>query len=242
MNPSFARLNVYPSGLKRKWKEIEREKSVKKCNDFFKILPSYYKDQVSSINGLLRMLCYKFELDYGNVKNWFFYEPWLEINVLFLPDNEDELIRFKTMMRSFKRIMIERVCYYFFLSKKEYNFMIQADVIEKPTKSPDPDWYCNNKNEMCFGALRYHHCSEITKMMLNENFKINSPESLGVEAQISRTIHPLCNNMGLLWIDEMKICLRRGFLIMLFLICGFNRRNRVKWIWEKIFRQKYLGL
>lgn len=76
-----------------------------------------------------------------------------------------------------------------------------------------PDWFCKSDKECLAGAKIMSACSGIVEEMYYEQSAIE--RGYGVEAQVQRTIHRLCNPLGINYLDESKICFRQGWICFL---------------------------
>lgn len=148
----------------------------------------------------------------NNIKYiWHFYEPFVEIT--WISEND-----------VFLNNIIE------LLNKNN----IKIESIKTPKDGYFIDWFCCNDLEKEFGGKRYSLCADFVKIY-NE-YKNSVDAGKGLKEQIKRTIHGICNPLGLNYIDECKICFSRGLICLLFSFFSFNRAI---WIYTKIFRQKY---
>jgi len=106
--------------------------------------------------------------------------------------------------------------------------------IEKPTGDGMADWFCNNDREREFGGKRHALSGEFVALINEYEEDINRGK--GVNEQVKRTIHTICNPLGINYIDEAKICFSRGLICVLF---RFFKFKTAVWIYKNIFRQKY---
>jgi len=147
---------------------------------------------------------------------WFFYEPYVEIT--WLSTNKSDSEHFINMIR---------------------DVLDDANIKDfKITNSEEsgfgPDWFCKSEEEMYFGAKRYSICRQFVELYNDYKRAVDNGKTL--KEQIKRTIHGLCNPLGLNYKDEAYICFSRGLICLLF--CLFNFKTAV-WIYTKIFRQKF---
>lgn len=146
---------------------------------------------------------------------WFFYEPHVEIT--WLSDN-------KKTSELFIR-QIKRIC-------KQNN--INNCKVTRPSAGKFGDWFCLNEREREFGAKRHSLCRQFVE--LYNEYKDDVDSGKGLEEQVKRTIHTLCNPLGLNYLDEARICFSRGLICLLFRFFSFQK---AVWIYTKIFKQKY---
>jgi hypothetical protein len=151
--------------------------------------------------------------DLGVKYIWHFYEPYIEITWYSTPEQALEV---------------------YGIIKKVLRECGLSDDIEMPTGKDMADWFCHNDKEREFGGKRHALCGEFVQLI--DEYKDAIKEGKGVEEQVKRTIHTICNPLGLNYIDEAKICFSRGLICILFRFFNFNR---AVWIYRNIFRQKY---
>jgi hypothetical protein len=144
---------------------------------------------------------------------WHFYEPYIEIT--WYGTDAQAAIVYKIIEWALIRRNIKT-------------------KIEKPTGDGMADWFCNNVEEREFGGKRHALSAEFVAL-INE-YEDAIVLGKGVNEQVKRTIHTICNPLGINYIDEAKICFSRGLVCVLFRF--FNFKNAV-WIYKNIFRQKY---
>lgn len=153
--------------------------------------------------------------DYGIENIWHFYEPYIEIT--WLNDNVKQNQQFINALWG----------------------VLESENIKDGTitlNAPDQwaDWFCKNEHERYFGALIHSHCSKMATLFDVYSYHIRNGK--GKKEQVKRTIHRLCNPLGLNYMEEAGICFSRGLICLLF--CFFSFKKAV-WIYTKIFRQKY---
>lgn len=144
---------------------------------------------------------------------WHFYEPCIEIT--WLSENNCE-----EMIQDIKKYL--------------NNLGIYDCVFKYPFNGEFADWFCTSEREMEFGAKRHSLCSEFVD--LYHEYKDSVDGGKGKRKQVERTIHTLCNPLGIDYITEAKLCFSRGLICALFCIFSFD--NAV-WIYRNIFRQTY---
>lgn len=174
---------------------------------YFNELPNVYYPIIKEI------------IDYAqrnNIKHiWFFYEPHVEITwISDLKHTSRLLIK-----------QIRRIC-------KKHG--INNVKVTYPQDGVFADWFCNSDEEREFGAKRHALCAEFVK--LYNEYKEPVDNGKGLREQVKRTIHTLCNPLGLNYMDEAYICFSRGLICLLFRFFSFQK---AVWIYTKIFRQKY---
>lgn len=143
---------------------------------------------------------------------WCFYEPYVEIT--WISDN-------KKAERLYSGI--EQI-----LDRNNIN------DLEKSSNPDFADWYCESDLEREFGAKRHHLCSEFVELF--KKYEESIEEGKGKRKQVERTIHTLCNPLGINYKEEAKICFSRGLICLLFTWFSFQK---AVWIYTKIFRQEY---
>lgn len=175
-------------------------------NNFSKLAEKYYPI-VKHIKELAS--------DFNIYCMWHFYEPHVEITWL----NNDEYINNKL----------------FDVIEKYLQSIGIDDYRRKYPKDGDfADWFCKSNAEREFGAKRHALCSEFVD--LYNEYKIVVDEGKGLRKQVERTIHTLCNPLGIDYKTEAKLCFSRGLICLLFCYLSFD--NAV-WVYRKIFRQEY---
>ncbi len=145
---------------------------------------------------------------------WYFYEPFIEMTWL-----ADEKTSNKFIEKA-KKI----------LEQNNINDL----RIHLPEQGWHPDWFCCNDRELEFGAKR--HTLSFDFVNLIEQYREDIEKGKGVKEQVKRTIHTICNPLGLNYMDEAYICFSRGLICLLFRFFSFKK---AVWIYTKIFRQKY---
>lgn len=151
----------------------------------------------------------------GAVRAWYFFEPFIEIT--WVADEKDAETIHKTGLDLITKL--------FPGSEVEYL---------TPSNGNFQDWYCIGQSEYEFGAERHAHCCEWVKSYIK--YKDGVDNGKGVERQVARTIHTLCNPLGLSYIEEGKICFSRGLFCLLARWFPFKV---ARWIYKYIFFQKY---
>jgi hypothetical protein len=145
---------------------------------------------------------------------WHFYEPFIEITWYGSSKNSNEFIK------DLKIFLLDN-------SITDYK-------IYTPKDGEFADWFCCNDKEKEFGGLRHAWCSQFVELI--DKYEKDIEKGKGVNEQIKRTIHCVCNPLGLNYTEEAKICFSRGLICLLFKY--FNHKKAV-WIYTKIFKQKY---
>ena len=149
--------------------------------------------------------------------SWFFFEPYVEITWVY-PDFVDP----KDVLSKIKR----------YLKRRNITDYKIGDNIKGHNYG---DWFCNSEKEKEFGCKVHVLCAEFVKLYYDYKDSVDNGKTL--EKQISRTIHRLCNPLGLNFWDEAKICFRRGIICSVYTIF-FEQPKISKFILEKIFRFK----
>lgn len=146
---------------------------------------------------------------------WHFYEPFVEMTWITNPENNKKI----------KKI-IKDAC-----KKNKINDCKFENG--HPAKGFKPDWFCNNEGEMKFGAARHALSAQMVEAIETSRPWIEA--GLGIEEQISRNIHTICNPMGLNYRDEGKICFSRGLMCYLY---WYLPAKVARFLYVKVFRQK----
>lgn len=174
----------------------------------FKELAEKYYPIVRHIKGLA------WDKNIHNI--WHFYEPHVEITWV---DRDDDYISNK-------------------LFDEIENYLKSIGINDYKRKYPKDgefsDWFCTSDREREFGAKRHALCSEFVD--LYNGYKKDIDEGKGLRKQVERTIHTLCNPLGIDYKTEAKLCFSRGLICLLFCYLSFD--NAV-WVYRKIFRQEY---
>lgn len=142
---------------------------------------------------------------------WHFYEPHIEITWMSDETQAKKLYKF-----------IEKVL-------KEEGI---TDL--KKEQGMGEDWFCLSALEREFGGKRHALSSDFVDLVDNYGSSIETGK--GIHAQVGRTIHTICNPLGINYWDEAKICFSRGLICVLFRFFEFSK---AVWIFKNIFRQKY---
>lgn len=148
---------------------------------------------------------------------WHFYEPYVELT--WLTDDKEAAEKLITFLEELN---------------KEGKVKVYRPVNEKGEPSVFADWYCTSEREREFGAKRHDICAQWVQ--LYNEYKKDVDEGKGLEAQVGRTIHTLCNPLGLNYADEAKICFRRAIACKLFQYLPFST---ARFIYKKILRFPY---
>ncbi len=146
-------------------------------------LPTIYKPILTKIFSKANQL--------GITKIWYFLEPDLELT--WLTDNPKASEKL--------RVYCRRLC----RTNKGINFRYL-------TYKDDPrlmDWFCKNEIERQFGANRHDICRKFIQNYWENQESVD--KGWGINNQIARTIHTLCNPLGINFRDEGKLCVRHGF-------------------------------
>lgn len=144
---------------------------------------------------------------------WHFYETYTEVTWLSGKETADKFVE------KVKELLIELKC-------KEPEVIYPKDENDN-----FGDWFCENEKEKEFGCLLHAKCAEIVALF--DEYKIDIKKGMGVKKQVARTIHRICNPLGLNYLDEAGICFSR------WKFCVYYRliENRVfKWTAPKIIR------
>ena len=152
---------------------------------------------------------------YNIMHIWFFYEPHPEIT--WLCDNEKDSER---LMEDIRLVLI--------------NNNITNFKFKTPSDGDFADWWGRNDKENEFGGKVQSYCTDIVALF--EDNKELIQNGRGIRKQVERTIHRLCNPLGISYLEEAKICFSRGLICLLFTLFPFNK---AVWIYRNIFRQDY---
>ncbi len=146
----------------------------------------------------------------GIIYFWHFYEPHIELTWYGEDSNSKQLYEF-----------IEKL-------------LIKHNINDLKKEEIGADWFCKSERECEFGGKRHSICSDFVELVNEYESDIESGK--GIKEQVKRTIHTICNPLGINYIDEAKICFSRGLICVLFRYFSFNK---AVWIYKNIFRQKY---
>lgn len=147
---------------------------------------------------------------------WHFYEPHIEITWLSTRKKS------RNFIKSIKDIL------------EFYNIKDLHIKLPKNKEDTFGDWFCKNEQEKEFGSKVHGKCGEIVDLFWE--YKDSIEQGKTKREQVKRTIHRLCNPLGLNYLDEAYICFSRGLICVLFRFFSFNK---AVWIYRNIFRQKY---
>lgn len=148
---------------------------------------------------------------FGIIDFWYFYEPHVELTWFSDEEQANKLYAEIELIMTREKI---------------------TDL--KKEQGMGADWFCCNDGEREFGGKRHAFSSDFVDLI--EKYRNNIEAGKGVHEQVKRTIHTICNPLGINYWDEAKICFSRGLICVLFRIFSFNK---AVWIYKKIFRQKY---
>ena len=148
---------------------------------------------------------------------WFFFEPFLEIT--YLCDDKNKACALAMRIEEVVRAEIDNHATFDHKTPIDGNF---------------GDWFCESEKEREFGAKRHSICCDWILNYLE--YKESVDNGKGLENQVKRTIHTLCNPLGLNYLQEAKICFSRGLICLLFRFFSFKW---AVWIYKNIFRQPY---
>ena len=142
---------------------------------------------------------------------WHFYEPYVELT--WYSDEEQA-----------RKLYIEIEL-----------IMTRENILDlRKEQGMGADWFCCNDKEREFGAKRHAICSDFVDLV--DEYKDSIKSGKGINEQVKRTIHTICNPLGINYIDEARICFSRGLICVLFRFFSFNK---AVWIYKNIFRQRY---
>lgn len=144
---------------------------------------------------------------------WHFYEPHIEIT--WYQDEESDSVMNKIID--------------FLESLGILDYKKQVNKTGKLA-----DWFCHNEQEREFGGKCHSLCSDMVGLFDEYDDAICNGK--GIQEQVKRTIHRLCNPLGINYKDEARICFSRGLICTLFRFFSFKK---AVWIYRNIFRQKY---
>lgn len=150
-------------------------------------------------------------------KFWFFFEPHLEIT--WLSNNKNESLAALNIIKNIIKAELDE--------NAEFEY-------KTPSDGSFGDWFCENEQERSFGAVRHSICCDWVLNYLYYKDAVDNGK--GLENQVKRTIHTLCNPLGINYLGEAKICFSRGLICLLFKFFPFKR---AVWIYKNIFCQDY---
>ncbi len=145
---------------------------------------------------------------------WCWYEPYAEIT--WLTENEEA-----------SHTLLD-------YAKKSTRYMHDLKYYTQESAGNFAEWYAKSEQEWEFGAKRYSLCAEFVDLYHQHKQAVDTGK--GLNKQVERTIHALCNPLGLGYWEEAKICFSRGLIAALFCVFSFERAI---WIYRNIFRCKY---
>lgn len=146
---------------------------------------------------------------------WWFHEPFIEIT--WLTDEPEKAEKAFAVVEAYLSMM----------GITDYHR-------HYPTGGQFADWFCVNEEERLFGAKR--HVLSAQWVLLYRQHQQAVDTGMGVRAQVGRTIHTICNPLGLNYKDEAKICFSRGLICLLFCWLPFSK---ARWVYKHVFRQPY---
>lgn len=186
------------------------------ASNSFRRVPDKYFSLVERILDFSKSLNYKGEKTIPYI--WFFYEPHIEIT--WVSEHIESSVAILNKIRE--------VCPEYGIEPPKDNEWL------KDGKGGFVDWFCESEDEREFGAKRHDLCRQFVELY-NEH-KESIDKGKGLNKQVERTIHTLCNPLGLNYTEEAKICFSRGLICILFKFFSFSK---AVWIYKNIFRQKY---
>lgn len=145
---------------------------------------------------------------------WHFFEPYLELTWV---DGKESGERFRSFL-------VENA--------KRYGVVVDDLIFDE--KGELADWFCASDSERQFGADVHNLCGKFWQAYQRRKDSVDHGK--GLHSQVGRTIHRLCNPLGINYKEEAKLCFSRGLICALFCMFGFKK---AVWIYTKIFRQKY---
>lgn len=178
------------------------------------VLPfKQHRDKYFPIIKDIRNIVKKHKCDYV----WFFFEPYIEITWIVKNEKQSKLITdsIKKYLKS-KKIKDYKFSGYL----KDHNI---------------GDWFCCSESEKEFGCKVHHLCAEFVESYFEHKQSVDNGKTL--EKQVGRTIHRLCNPLGLNYFDEIRICFRRGMLCLIYGVF-FEQPKIGEFIAKYIFRLK----
>jgi hypothetical protein len=181
------------------------------------------KDKNTNFSSLRRGLPFVVDIldraeTLGIKEVWYFWEPHLEIT--WVSEKEENSQAFIAYVK-------------FLVQNLDYFKDSQIEIIEDKT-GKIVDWYCGNKGERKFGIIRHSLASQLVKGYVYYQHSVDFGK--GLNRQVGRMIHCICNPLGLNYVEEAKICFSRGLICLLFRFLG---HKKAVWVFEKVFRLKY---
>ena len=146
---------------------------------------------------------------------WHFYEPFIEIT--WISDEKQANALHKFIKLTLKKLKI-----------KDLKF-----EKGKPPEGFGRDWFSKSEKEEEFGGKRHALCSDLVDLFYEYHEPIEA--GYGLNEQVGRCIHTICNPLGLNYHQEARICLSRGLLCLL--LTYFGQKWAV-WMYVKVFRQR----
>lgn len=172
----------------------------------------YFKDSLKYYPVVEKILEKAKEIGIKDI--WFFYEPYIEITWLSDKDQSNELFHAAV-----------QVC---------LDNNIDDWKMLTPENGDFGEWFCESEEEREFGAKRYSLCRQFVQ--LYNKYKEPVDKGKGLRKQVERTIHGLCNPLGLTYWEEAKLCFSRGLICLLFIFLPFEK---AVYVYKNVFRQKY---
>lgn len=194
-------------GFRKEGKDIDYWGKNKKIPSFRDLLKIHYKN--------LRELLILAREYRSIIYIWWFFEPHVELT--FLCENQGEAEEF--IAKAIKYLEAQGIKDY-----KTYD----------PASGWFGDWYGKTREEQEFGARRHSFCANwIINYLV---YKTHVDSGFGLENQVGRTIHTLCNPLGLNYMDEAKICYRRMIICLCY---RFFKPKTAAWIFRNVFRIRW---
>lgn len=155
--------------------------------------------------------------DYGCKNVYWFFTP--DVEITWQSNDKDQEILFQKI----RDVMTKHTVF-------NYKEMTPKD-------GKFGDWFANSELESRWGEKRYARCTELAEEFYDYEDTMFMKKSKGKIEQVKRSIHGICNPLGLNYRQEAYICFSRG-LFCLLRTMRFSQ-ERAQWIYTKIFRQKY---
>ncbi len=146
---------------------------------------------------------------------WWFHEPFIEITWL-----SDDPVISEAIFADVEALLSEHG--------------VTDMQRHPPANGSFGEWFCRNEREREFGAKRYALAAQWVELYREYQPAVDA--GMGVQCQVGRTVHAICNPLGLNYLDEAKICFSRGLICVLFRFLPFAK---AVWVYKRVFRQDY---
>jgi len=145
---------------------------------------------------------------------WYFFEPYVEITWI-APKEESQQAIYQIVK---------------LLKKSGY----QDFKVLTPKNGYFAGWYHKNAEEKEFEHKTYALSAKMAELFYKHEADIE--KGRGLDGQLVRRFHVICNQMGINYKDEGRLCFWRTVLCYLFWFFG---HYKAVWIYTKLLRRKY---